>query len=65
MVEGWAVQRAKRFGGEVIVDCHPSTNEARIWQVALGWPTEAEIEWEKREGGRAFRCRVMEVGDGV
>lgn len=57
---GWAVQRAD---GSIIVEIGDGIAEQHIWQIALGWPTKEEIEWEKQHGTRAFRCRVTECAD--
>lgn len=55
---GWAL---KRVDGSVVVELGHDIDEARIWQVGLGWPHAEEIEWNKRRGARAFRCRLTEV----
>lgn len=56
--QGWAVQRAD---GYVVADFEPGITEAKIWQIALGWPPEDEIAWHKANGTRAFRCELREV----
>ena len=52
---GWAVYRPGhrlyvQFGGD----------EDEAWTVALGWPSEDEIEYAKVNGARAFPVRIME-----
>jgi hypothetical protein len=37
--------------------------EADAWQIALAWPDAAMIRDAKRDGARAFRCRVVEIED--
>ncbi len=58
--EGWAVVRAS---GTVVVDISPEATEDAIWNIALGWPSTSDIEAEKARGGRAFRCRLVEIED--
>lgn len=55
---GWAVRRAD---GLVVAELGPNVTEDWIWTLALGWPTPEEIKWEKKKGGRAFRCRLVEI----
>lgn len=55
---GWAVRRADC---RVIVEIGAEVTEKDIWEIALGWPTKEEIADQKRRGGRAFRCRVVEI----
>ena len=55
---GYAI---RRFDGSVYVEIGPDVTEARAWQVALGWPSAAEIEWHKSKGSRAFRCEAREI----
>ncbi len=55
---GWAVQRAD---GRVIAEIGRDITEHRIWTIALGWPTVGEVRREKERGGRAFRCKIIEV----
>lgn len=55
---GWAVKRAD---GDVIVEIGQLVTESSIWQLALGWPSEEEVQDNIRRGGRAFRCKVVEV----
>ena len=57
---GWAVQRVD---GSIVVDISPNATEHRIWTLALGWPTVGEVKWEKQHGGRAFRCKIVELGN--
>ena len=52
---GWAVDRPGlrlyvQFGGD----------EDEAWTVALGWPSEDEIEYAKAHGARAFPVRITE-----
>jgi hypothetical protein len=55
---GWAVIRCD---GSVVVEIGGEIDEDCIWKVALGWPSQEEITWNKRHGARAFRCRVTEI----
>lgn len=57
---GWAARRAD---GQVIADFEPDITEAKIWEIALGWPRPEEIQWHKAHGGMAFRCELKEVED--
>lgn len=58
MMTGWAVRRAD---GSVVVEIGPEVTEHRIWTIALGWPTRGEVRREEERGGRAFRCRIVEM----
>lgn len=58
LATGWAVQKAD---GTVIADFESDITEAGIWQIALGWPPQSEIDWHKARGARAFRCELREV----
>ncbi len=55
---GWAVRRAD---GSVVVEIGADITEHRIWTIALGWPTRGEVRWEKENGGRAFKCQIVEM----
>jgi hypothetical protein len=55
---GWAVRRAD---GSIVVEIGPDVTEHRVWTIALGWPTVGEVKWEKQNGGRAFRCKLVEI----
>jgi hypothetical protein len=55
---GWAVRRAD---GTVIVEIGPEVTEHQIWRIALGWPTVGEVKREKAQGGRSFRCKLVEI----
>ena len=57
---GWAVKLAD---GRVIVEIGHDVTEHQIWRIALGWPTVGEVKWEKQRGGRAFRCKIVEILD--
>jgi hypothetical protein len=64
--EGWAVYlppggRVSPYGERWVVELGPEASEKLIWQIALGWPADREIERVKAAGGRAFRCRVIEI----
>jgi hypothetical protein len=64
--EGWAVylpkgQRVSPHGERWVVEIGPEVTENLAWQIALGWPMDREIERVKQAGGRAFRCRVVEL----
>jgi hypothetical protein len=51
----------QRANGSFVVEIGLGVTERRIWTIALGWPTRAEVKWEKEHGGRAFRCRLSEI----
>ena len=55
---GWAVQRSD---GTIVVEIGPAVTERLIWTIALGWPTRGEVRREKENGGRAFRCQIIEI----
>lgn len=59
---GWAVQR---MNGSIVTDFRSDASERRIWRIAqLGYSSE-EIEIVKARSARAFRCRLIEEGEGT
>jgi hypothetical protein len=56
VLTGWALRRTD---GSVVVRIGREVDEATIWKLGLGWPTEDEIKWAKEHGARAYRCRVL------
>jgi hypothetical protein len=61
MTTGWAVTLRD---GRIIAEFDAKMTEAQIWQIALGWPAPGEVEWEKQNGARAWRCRLEELPNG-
>jgi hypothetical protein len=58
VLTGWALRRED---GSVVVSIGHDVDEAKIWRVGLGWPTEEEIDWAKQHGARAYRCRLLDL----
>jgi hypothetical protein len=57
---GWCVVRQD---GSAVVEIGADVTEDDAWQIALAWPDATMIRDAKRQGARAFRCRVVEVSD--
>lgn len=53
----------QRANGHVVVEIGDDVTEESIWRIALGWPTREEVADEKRRGGRAFHCQIVECED--
>ena len=54
-IEAWGIIRPT---GHILIDDSWGDEDA-AWHVALGWPTNEEIEWAKTSGWRAVRVTVM------
>lgn len=55
----WERYAVLRPDGSLYV--HDECDEAGAWQIALGWPSVAEIADAKRRGARAFRVLIREA----
>jgi hypothetical protein len=58
VLTGWALRRTD---GSMVVQLGSDIDEAAIWKIGLGWPTDEEIAWAKQHGARAYRCRVLSL----
>jgi hypothetical protein len=54
MIKAWGIVFPDNF---IMVDSN-FTTEARAWRIALGWPSEEEIERAKRNGHRAVLLTI-------
>jgi hypothetical protein len=55
---GWLIDRP---GGYPYVQANGT--EAEAWEIALGWPSPAEIEHHKRNGARALRVQITVIAE--
>lgn len=55
ITQAWAIIKPN---GDILLDSN-FADEAQAWQVALGWPSDDEIEIAKKEGYRAVFAAVV------
>lgn len=55
ITQAWAIIKPN---GDILLDSS-FANEAHAWQIALGWPSDQEIDEAKKNGYRAVFAAVV------